>query len=1077
MKTFKAITALLVLTALALTSTGTSLASSRGDSGIQAIRTAGLTRGMIRIDPATGLARSVGNGKYLSPRSSASAGDIALAWVARHAALFGLDAQSLDSLYVPKVDATGETGVRRVTIGQRIDGLRVHEALLVATMDSKGRLVHVAGELAHGAVTGGVRLSAGEAIGEAAQKAGAGTDAAPARSDKTAPGTYKFANPYADGVFEPHPVSAELVLVRTDAGLRKAWLTDVEVSSHSWYETAIDAATGAVLDRKNRYAHAGPEGTVFREEHPDAAGATRQVTPFTGIDGSWVAGATTSGNNVNAYRDLDDNDANDEYQPNAADQHFNYGFTDAWRTTADTESAAALDADRDAIITQLFYYTNDMHDWLYGYGFDEASGNFQVNNFGRGGADGDPVLAEAQDGYNFGCDDGDGTPNESPDDRCRNNANFGTPGDGGSPRMQMYMWIPNRPFRDGSLDGDVIAHEYGHGVSNRLVPGGIGGGTDQAGSLGEGWSDAISLLRWDDATVGEYVTGNTTGGIRNFDYDVHPWTYGDYSTAVGSPHRNGEIWAATMYDLRVALGIPAAAQLILDGMRSTPGPNATFLDARDGILAEEASLGNNRRCQIWSVFAARGMGVGAVSNGLHAVPTESLDAPAECLPVAASGGPYVTIEGTDVTLNAAGSTRGSDPTAGAITTYEWDFDNDSDYDDATGVSPTFTDVGQDGVFTIGLRVTDEYGNTDTDSTTLTVNNVAPTVSIDAIPTIDEGGNITVQGTITDPGWEDVLTATINFDDGSGAHALAGLLENARPDATFTFSVPRDYGDDGTYTITVTGSDDDTSTAALRDAKVDNLNPTVTIDTSGEQVYDGVSAFVLDSGGTLNVPANSTDVGSDDLTLTWDWGDGTTSDETSLVNPPLPDTAKSPSMQPRDVTLDSDHLYLQACLYDLGVASADDDGGSASDSAAVVVRGNGDRSRGTGWWKNQYRADNPLGDFSPATLQCYLDITVFFSTVFDTAMDRADAFAIFQTPAKAPAREQFDLQLLAAWLNFANGAVDLDTAVDTDGDGVNDSTFGAAILTAENVRTNPASTDAEIRQQTDIVERIVLRDGS
>ena len=51
-----------------------------------------------------------------------------------------------------------------------------------------------------------------------------------------------------------------------------------------------------------------------------------------------------------------------------------------------------------------------MHDWLYGYDFDEASGNFKVDNFGRGGDDGDPVNAEAQDGWDFGCVDDDADP-------------------------------------------------------------------------------------------------------------------------------------------------------------------------------------------------------------------------------------------------------------------------------------------------------------------------------------------------------------------------------------------------------------------------------------------------------------------------------------------------------------------------------------------------------------------------------------------------------------------------------------------------------------------------------------------
>ena len=100
---------------------------------------------------------------------------------------------------------------------------------------------------------------------------------------------------------------------------------------------------------------------------------------------------------------------------------------------------------------------NRMHDWSYKLGFTETAWNFQRDNDTKGGLGNDPVLGYSQSGAQSGS---------------RNNANFGTPGDGASPRMQMYMWIPTRPFRDGDMDGDVIAHEYGHGVSSRLVGGG-----------------------------------------------------------------------------------------------------------------------------------------------------------------------------------------------------------------------------------------------------------------------------------------------------------------------------------------------------------------------------------------------------------------------------------------------------------------------------------------------------------------------------------------------------------------------------------------------------------------------------
>ena len=80
-----------------------------------------------------------------------------------------------------------------------------------------------------------------------------------------------------------------------------------------------------------------------------------------------------------------------------------------------------------AAITQLFYVNNWMHDWWYDSGFNETAGNAQSDNYGRGGADKDPLLAEAQDAALVGN---------------RNNANMATPADGASPVMQMYLWSP-----------------------------------------------------------------------------------------------------------------------------------------------------------------------------------------------------------------------------------------------------------------------------------------------------------------------------------------------------------------------------------------------------------------------------------------------------------------------------------------------------------------------------------------------------------------------------------------------------------------------------------------------------------
>ncbi|MHC2998145.1 hypothetical protein OB08_02495 [Microbacterium sp. HJ5] len=1041
------------------------------------------------VDEATGRVLADVHGDPLTEPSGAAPGDVALAYVQAHAADFGLTPQLAAGVYVHKALPL-KGGGTAVHLGQRVDGLRVRDAVMTGVVAADGSLLTMAGFLAPGDGSGtSAGLTAAAAIDAAAEAQDADASRPLREANTKSAKPREYPNVYAEGVTEPAPVTSELVWYPEANGtaLRLAWLTDIESSDHAWFETVVDANTGEVIEQRSRYAHAGPEGDVFREEHPEAAGATRQTTSFSGVNGTWVDDRTTSGNNVNAYLDRNDDDSNNEYQPQTPAsgdpgyQHFAYTWTDAWRTTADVDSVAALDADRDAVITQLFYYTNVMHDWLYGHGFDEASGNFQVDNFGNGGSGGDPVLAEAQDGWDMGCIDDQGTPAPGDDVaiRCLNNANFGTPADGASPRMQMYMWAPGRPFRDGDMDGDVIAHEYGHGVSSRLVGGGNLGYNDfdQRGALGEGWSDVISILKWDDAVVGEYVTGDAVNGIRSVGYDLSTRTYQSYNTGSGSGHGNGEIWAATIYDIGQLFpgGVEPLATLVLDGMKATPA-NPTYVDARDALLTAD---GGANRCLIWSAFADRGLGT-ASTTGLDTVPTASDDVPAECEPTADAGGPYATDEGTDVALDGSGSAAGSDASAGAIASYEWDLDGDGQYDDATGPTPTFTTVGQDGVFTIGLRVTDEFGRTAEASTTVTVANVAPTVVIDAIAPIDELGTVTVTGTVTDPGWLDDLSATISWDDGAAAVALTGSEENARPDATLSFEVQHQYGDDGDFTVEVCAADDDTTgNCDTEVAAVANVDPTATIDTSGEEVYDGQSAFVLEAGEELTVPATTTDPGSDDLTLTWEWGDGTSDAQTSLVNPPFADPPKSPSVQPRDVTMEESHIYGDACLYELGLTATDDDGGvSATDTAAVVVTGNATVSKGHGWWLNQYRVKKS-NDFTPAELQCYLDIVGHFSLVFSEEKDastRAAATLVLQNPAKSPADVIFDQHALGAWLNFANGSVSLDTPVDTVGGLAPDTTFGAAMLTAETVRVNPASTSAQIKAQKDIVERIATQSG-
>ena len=446
-------------------------------------------------------------------------------------------------------------------------------------------------------------------------------------------------------------------------------------------------------------------------------------------------------------------------------------------------------------------------------------------------------------------------------------------------------------------------------------------------------------------------------------------------------------------------------------------------------------------------------------------------------PVADAGGPYQTDEGTNVGLTAAGST---DPDPGDTLTYEWDLDNDGAFDDSTSQTPTFTLVGDNGVFTVRVRVTDSFGDSSTDSSTVTVDNVKPAVTtLSNSGPVAENTAVTISGVISDPGWLDTFpSVTVDWDDGAGPQALPGVTENVRPDATYTFTdVAHTYGDDGSYTVTVCATDDDgaiTDPCGVTSVIVTNVDPTAVIDLAGTVLINGVPTFVANEGEVVPFSGDSFDPGSDDRTTTWDWGDGPPSPdstEVSLNDPAFdPDPDPSPTINPRTVTDDEPHAFGEACFYTVTFAARDDDGGSASDQVAVIIAGNESQERSAGYWQTQYR---PRPTALPeARRLCYLAIVRFMSTVFDE--DRplttiADAFDVMSLAGNGGSElEKLDRELLAAWLNFANGAFDLTETVRM---GNTTDTFANVLATAEAVRLNPAATDKELLEQRNLLSRM------
>lgn len=486
-------------------------------------------------------------------------------------------------------------------------------------------------------------------------------------------------------------------------------------------------------------------------------------SPFGWHDINGTAGeeyTITRGNNVYSREDKDANNTGGYSPDGGSSLVFDYPYKN--------EKRDALY--EDAAITNLFYMNNIMHDVWYHYGFDEESGNFQQNNYGRGGVDAkgaDFVVAEARDGS--------GT----------NNANFFTPNDGQSGRMQMFLWTTNAasdllhvlspPAAEGDyaaanaafgpqlsttpiqadlvevndgtananrgcsalqnaaqvkgkialverggcnftvkvqnaqdagaiavivvnnqagspitmggssssinipsihiaqddgtkildvmtkevvraslydsssvnnivfgsdFDNGIIAHEYGHGISNRLTGGPLNSSCLQnQEQAGEGWSDFFTLVMTHRPTdqpdaprgIGTYVRNQPTsgGGIRPYPYtrnmSVNPATYDNIKT-FSVPHGVGSVWCSMLWDMYWNMideygydpdiyegegGNNMAMQLVMDGLKLQPC-NPGFTDSRDAILlADRLRYGGKNQKLIWETFARRGLGLGA----------------------------------------------------------------------------------------------------------------------------------------------------------------------------------------------------------------------------------------------------------------------------------------------------------------------------------------------------------------------------------------------------------------------------------------------------------------------------------
>lgn len=389
----------------------------------------------------------------------------------------------------------------------------------------------------------------------------------------------------------------------------------------------IDATAGTELRRIYRSQHAAAQGRVFPR------GATRPSELVDFVDGDlvldpaspagWLDADRTEGNNCYAWDDrAADGGGTEGLHAYGAGEPLLFDFPVSGVPQDDLEAA----------LTNAFWAVNFAHDRFWQWGFDEAGGNGQRENFGRGGVGGDRTRVSVQ--YRAG----------EPAVGAYNNATtYTNRGDGSYNQIILGLWDRSGELRDGALDTGLIFHEFGHLAALRsLGPDSACDDGVQADALHEGWGDYFAAALTGDTVIGAWVSGDLEKGLRTRPIDDNNYTYlnlCNISRPACRDTENGEIWAGALWDLRERLvaawgpeeGALRANRLVVEGLQLTACP-PTFLDARDGLLLADILLQDGQdRCRIWAAMAGRGMGLSAETWGTDDdLPSPGFDQPAEC---------------------------------------------------------------------------------------------------------------------------------------------------------------------------------------------------------------------------------------------------------------------------------------------------------------------------------------------------------------------------------------------------------------------------------------------------------------
>ncbi len=707
----------------------------------------------------SGVPKSVVNldGVLTSARSGAPDA-IARDFLTEHSALFGLPSDEVQNLRVTMDNLDGETGVTYLKYEQTVGGIPVFDSEIGVTISGHGEVVVVnQGQTIPGAVVStDATLTEEQAVAKAFAHCGVeiSVDAlrpSAAKRDEASE-FVRYENPLGGG---RQDVLSQKTVVNVNGDAVLAYRTIVPTQGGETYDTLVDAHTGELLVRANMTHDVA--GHVFKRD-PTKGRTLEQFTPLFGVVDPWVNpafGTQLGGNNILPMLDRNGDNNSDPVTTGATgpDAGLTNGYADSskgnpagqfsfpWSVSAAPTTQGAQS------VTNLFYLVNSMHDWMYSLGFTESARNFQYDNYGRGGAARDYVIALAQSSV------------------YANSSNFTAPPDGSAGTLVVGIYTTPGGLKDSGLDGDVVLHEYGHGVSSRLIGNGSGLNGLQSAALGEGWSDYWAISNYNDGVFGEYSTYNLSRGLRRAPYTaqangIHN-SYLNLGNQGFEPHNDGEIWAATLWDLNRTLGKEKADKLVLTGMKNTP-TSPSFVNARSGVITACQTLYPTDLCAVWAVFARHGLGYSANGND-GTTHNAAFNLPASC-----GGGTMCD----PTQIGGAQTITGTLTATDCLTTSGGNVANSTSYDRYTYVSTvpneTLTITMSSSAFVPYLRLRNASG------TVIAVGGTASSPSAPITKVISSTGTYTIEALSYFPGAAGAYTISLDVSRGPGSRC-AGVL--------------------------------------------------------------------------------------------------------------------------------------------------------------------------------------------------------------------------------------------------------------------------------------------------------------